>query len=361
MAVVSVQSGAVSMTGGSATTAVVSITAVDTDHSVIYFTRRVNQSDPDASMIGAEFTAADEITFYRTSSNDTPVIEWFVVEHDSTVDVQAGSVSNRSNPQTATITAVDVDSSYTIQSHTAQGSSFNSNDQMLVDIQDSTTVAVESDAAVGTPTDWYWQVIDYPGAVVQKDTITSWATTGDDQSITSVDVDATMCVSSWEDGATLDRQDVAVAFVDSSTNLRRERAGTTTIDTHRVFVVEYTDGTDVQLVEPTMTTLTSSDTVTSVDTGRSFILNGSNITASGGYTTASATALGASWCTHTFASSTSVTTERATSASGTTFVGALFVVQHPEMPTIPLTQQPDLPREAVEVVTYGEVAGTRLG
>lgn len=256
--ITNVQSGSVALSSSAVPTDV-TVTSYTAANSCIFFSHRGGTGiNSRTYRIQARKTDSTTITFDRELAG-TPVVtvEWFLVEFDTTVDVQDVS---RTGDGTITISAVTLSQSYSLPSWEFGGSNLNNDDYGAWRFNSTTQIEVaNSDTPpLDTSIQWQVQVVDYADCSVQAFNHTSphnWTTLFDTQGITSVDVNKTWVIGTGyhkNSAQTIDNETFRLDLVDDI--LYRIRRGNTALRNvvwNEIYVIEFTDGVFLQELERT--------------------------------------------------------------------------------------------------------------
>jgi len=234
----------------STTSVDVIVATYDPARSILRCTYRGGDTQPDNGAVSWEKFNATTLRFTRDDSaaGTDPVIEWELLEFDSSVAVQDLS---RVGDGIIAINAIDLNRSFIVANGIlSSGTIFNDNDFGAWRINSTTEVEVLT--SVASNQTYRCQVVDFQGATVQAlvhSLVASVATSTDD-TITSIDQTKSIIFSSYETSSPTgdDFADMLwrARFLNDTT-VRFEREGTVsvTVDFH-YFVVSFTDGTKVQ-------------------------------------------------------------------------------------------------------------------
>ena len=160
----SVQRGSVTI-DSSFTSASVTIPTIDPMKSVlmITFTADSGVDDSGSSICSCRISSPTGLTFYRKSaSGQQLLIKWQVIEYDSGVSVQRGTLSGTGVSFTASLSPVDITKSYVVAYNSPSGS----NSGNIVKSQVSSSIASASSLAFtrgidSGVIDIDWQVVSY--------------------------------------------------------------------------------------------------------------------------------------------------------------------------------------------------------
>lgn len=238
-----IQRGTVSITNTSVS---VTIDPVCTAQSVLFFSVTTDDADPGDVAVGGELVDETTITFHRNNgAGATGLISWQVIEFESGVSVQRGSVSGFNAAGTnVTISAVTLANSFVLVSAIREGTSWSSDDGITANLSASTNIFIDVNA--GTAGTAYWQVVEYNDATVQRVTTTlSSGSASTTSAISAVDPAKTFVVGSSYHDATVNADDLPRTELTNSTTLTFTRVGTTGTHTFVSYVVELNDASTV--------------------------------------------------------------------------------------------------------------------
>ena len=160
----SVQRGSVTI-GSSFTSASVTVPTIDPMKSVLMmsFTTTGASNDFISSICSCRISSPTELTFYRKSAPvQQLLIEWQVIEYDSGVSVQRGTLSGTGVSFAASLSPVDITKSYVVAYNSPAGSTaaFIIKSQVNSRIASASSLAFTRDTDSGV-IDIDWQVVSY--------------------------------------------------------------------------------------------------------------------------------------------------------------------------------------------------------
>ena len=345
------------------------IAPVDPTRSFLQLTARSNSNEPADSQVMGQLVDATTVEFHRQTDAGAPPtvnIEWSVVEYACGVSVQRGVVDGDGSSQLDTgISEVDPSSSFVLASSVPESTAtdFDSDDLAITELVGTDTVRVRtSGAPLATGRLTAWQVVTFndPGdATTQVETASLGPGTGSTTiSLTSpVDLRSTFLIAhlnSPSTGPDIGERSVRVRLVDSTT-IEVIRLVTTEWVDVQVQAVELTDGTTVRhgIVDLTPGETLASVTVPPVDTSRSTVASTVAVpgSSSGGATNHLADdVIGETSATAVLADAATVTIERATAASTTSFAWQIITWGGPQWadPLSPFRQRIDITAGGVD-------------
>lgn len=230
VAVASVQRGQVSLAVAASSTTV-SISSVDTTRSLIQWSVQgdgaiyTGDTQPD-SRVRLSFDDATTLAIERFNTTEAIEVHWQVVEFDSSVSVQHGTISPEADGSTdATITAVDTSSTVVVGS-----GAYNDNPSEIApktlgwELIDATTIRCDYFDDPGYPgaSVFGYQVVEFDPADVTIQSIAQNGTAGGivprDYAISTVDTTASIVVSTGFHGGARGR-DIVDYLLSSSTTV----------------------------------------------------------------------------------------------------------------------------------------------
>jgi hypothetical protein len=170
--------------GTSDLTKTVDLTAdpiADTSKTILFATHQQSATGGNAAnseFITHQVTDVNTLTFARNlviGGSSAPVVEWTLIEFADGVLVQRGAIdmdtASGSPPnQVATrATAVDVSRTFVLASYRNGGSTFGGDDFPVWTLENSTTLRAYINVASTSSSALEYQVVEYPGASVQRD------------------------------------------------------------------------------------------------------------------------------------------------------------------------------------------------
>lgn len=226
------------------------VTAVDLTKSYLVFTIHVNSNRTGRAQIGGFMSANNQITFNRFENNPPAVtIEWQIIEFSAGVNVQRGVITNLPAAGTNVTlgTAVNLSNSWVTVNCRKDGGQYGSDDFVSADLTTTTNLYVDREAGGGNIQQVYWQVVEYTSSNVQKITATLGAGV-DSLNITlgsAVNFNKSMLVGSHRNNADINADDFSVAELYDANTVLIRRVGTAGRQDHVLYVIEFTDNTDV--------------------------------------------------------------------------------------------------------------------
>ncbi len=265
------QTGSLTLTTTSST---VTVAAYDAATTEIGFSYRGGDGDSDNAFVEMIKLSGTEIQFRRgNDANGTdPVIEWWLKESSSGVDVQEVTYTGDG---TSSISAVDLDQSWIqpLGVQTTTGFSMGGDTYTENSFDDNTTVRHSLDGADPAIVSATLQVVNYDDADVQ---FVSNTTTGTVQNnaIAAVVLANTFVFGSSTAATVHNLSDCPGLLLTSTINIRAERHGTASYD-YSAFINELNDGSGVQTSEQLNVTVNVVNfTISAVDTSRSVPIMG---------------------------------------------------------------------------------------
>ncbi|MFK7918022.1 MAG: LamG-like jellyroll fold domain-containing protein [Ilumatobacter sp.] len=243
-----IQSGTVTL-ADTQSSVTATIDAVDGARSMLTFTVRGDDDSPDDLWVTGVLTNATTITFERIGNVGDMVIEWSVTEFRSGVTVQRGVSSLSSTTTDVALSPIDLTKSFPLISHRAAGATFGVNDFVRAELTSSTNMRLTVGGISSNVVPW--QVVTYNDATVQRGTVGlgTGTATGATGLGTAVDLDkAWLIYSITSDGGTasdIGQKLIRGRLTDPST-ITFDRSNTGQLVSISWFVVEFTDGTEVQ-------------------------------------------------------------------------------------------------------------------
>lgn len=322
-----IQSGTTSV-GSGTTVQTQSITAVDLSASILVFSVRTDNNRPGRCQYAGYLNATDEITFERNESGTASVIEWTVYEFSSGVNVQRGTVTNLgAGGSNVTISSVDLSESFAILTMEKDGGQIGSDDGVTGNLTTSTNLFIDREAGGADPQLVAWQVVEWTGSNVEK--IVSTLSDGDDLSTvtlsSSVDRSKSMVVGNHRISANIDADNLPGTELIDGNTVQFSRTGTTGDMSFVVYVVEFTDNTDVIHGQVRMLSTEDDITISICDvfsTSTAGMWPSSNMNRSGNNCMSTDDHYGYFWPTYKMNSSSSVRVQRTSNG-----VAALFPFQ----------------------------------
>lgn len=271
MALLRRQSGTVTISGTS-TTATVSI--YDPNASILLFTYNGGDESPTSSSILAEKTNSTTLTFSRNAIGGINIsINWELLEFDNTILVQNFIVTPTSGTVNQTINAVDLQKSFIIPlGNKISGVSFGVDNFIKYTFTSSTNVLCQTNSASsGT---FAFQVVQYKNCNVQSFNVGSKNTTSWTQTISSVNINKTILLSSCSFSANIQVRDLYSLTLTNNTTVTASRFSSILRPSCNIslFVVSFTDNTSIQYGELTLTGLSNTATIINQPIYRSSIM-----------------------------------------------------------------------------------------
>ena len=168
-------------------TGTITISSVDTDQTIIIAQCR-NPNNAARGVAAFELTNSTTITWHRSFLESDIEVYIYVVEFDSTVDVQRGYTSSTSSTQNVTITSVDTTEALVLQS-TASGDDTGYTWHTIQEayLSSATNLVLERASQANKTLFTAWQVIELPDADIQSgQTSLSASDSSEDVTITAV-------------------------------------------------------------------------------------------------------------------------------------------------------------------------------
>ena len=246
-AIKSIQRGTTTVAFDDAT-ATATITAVDLDKTVLFFTlRKTTDNRPQRDFFAGKFTSTTALIWTRKtgSAGDETIIEWYVVEWDSGVTVQSGDAGNNED---TTITAVVLADTFIQVSHNDSGSALGAASLVKSWLNSTTNLRMEdNDTTIANNNEHDWFVVESTDFTTQAGSLAVTGTTAD-QTITAVTLAQTFPIMSQSTAGNANADDFLLrGHFTSITVLRYERAVSDGPDQEiRWQVVDVGDGTSVQ-------------------------------------------------------------------------------------------------------------------
>ena len=320
-----IQRGTTNIAGSSASTTV-SISAVDMTKSILFFSATNNDADPADFQIAGELTNATTLTFSRYGSGAaSPKIKWQVVEFESGVFVQHGSVTDPSgsNNITETLgTSIDTTRSFALVNYHINGSVFGANDAVVGDITKSNELTITRGGEFGGSIIKY-QVVEYEDAKVTKvsESLTN-GTNSTTSTISSVDVNKTMLISGYSVNGNQNADDMGRVELTNSTTITYTRGANNDNASQMDFityVIEFCDATTVSHSTYSFSSGTDSTrlTIASVDYPRTAVVGTGLFGRQGSTDYATNDNTGYSWMTYHLVNGTTLDIVRAVGTSST--------------------------------------------
>lgn len=265
--VLNIQSGSVTFLAAD-TSKAVTVALYDSTQTMIYFTQRggggINSRVHRFSVVKTDSTT---ITFAREIAAESLVLEFFMVEFDSTVDVQDFTRTGDGN---VIISAVDLTTSWNVPSWTHGSSNLNNDDfgRWFFNIP---TLPGVLNGGTDTTIQWDVQVIDYPDCDLQHFVLVgpvNWSTLFFTKLVTSVDLAKTMIEGTVSATSAANSCTNEMHRLDMSGSiLFRLRRGDDEIRNviWNINVIEFTDNTVVQELDQ-VTTIDQSTFIASITT-----------------------------------------------------------------------------------------------
>ncbi|HDY75884.1 MAG TPA: hypothetical protein ENH49_05105, partial [Candidatus Marinimicrobia bacterium] len=278
-AVDNVQSGTLSSSGNGTVTA--NITAVDLSKSFLIFNTRSNSNRPPGSMVRGRIASSTTVEFERvTNESSTISIQWYVVEFQSGVTVQRGSVNQSSSTVNVPINPVSsLNQAYVTWSKTPSSGdgAWSDDDPIVGELTTTSNLQFRVNVDNSNHVIW-WQVIEYTNAAeifVQKGT-TSWNSSTKDETITlgtTIDEDNSFLLVGFRtSGSYAIGKAMLRAEIKNSTQIKIEREKDGVAISEIVWqVIELKDGSTVQHEKSEFSSgdATETESITSVDLNKS--------------------------------------------------------------------------------------------
>ncbi len=321
----SIQKGTITLPHGSSSITQ-SITSVDLTKSFLVFSVRINSNRPGRFQIGGHMTADDEITFDRYESNTDCVIEWQVFEFTSGVFVQRGTVTNLPAAGTNVTlgTAVNQSNSFVMITMHKDGGTYGSDDGVTGNLSSPTNLYLDRQPGGANVQFVYWQVVEWTASNVQK--IVATLPAGSDSIAvtlpTPVNKNKAMVVGNHRVSANVRSDDLPGTELLDNNTVAFTRVGTAAHMYFIVYVVEFTDNTDV--IHGAVRMLSWDDnvstTICDVFSGNTAgIISPSNFGRAGNNCFASDDNVGHSWVTLSLTDNTTVNVRRTNTGSAARF------------------------------------------
>lgn len=164
----SVQRGTATSTANGTTT--VTVAAVDTTKSVLWFSARHNAARPPGSSVLGRVANGTTLQFVQVSDVAfTIVVDWVVVEYERGVKVQRGSIAQSATTHNTTITAVAATNlAFTTWSKTTSASSnvWAGDDPVVLELTSTTNLQLRADATANPSHEVAYQVVEFTSASV---------------------------------------------------------------------------------------------------------------------------------------------------------------------------------------------------
>ena len=327
----SIQKGAVTIADG-ATSVDVRIDPVTPDSAFSTFTLRSAVSDPLDSAVSGRLVDATTMRFERTGSTGPVTLDWSVLDFDSGVTVQRGTVTT---DPSASVTRVPIDRvnvsrSFPLLSQVSTGATFGDNDFVRSTLSTDELVLHKQAPATGNVV--AWQVVSYDQSRVRAGTVSipNGATSA------TATVSAFDPTSSWlvygavssTGGPVRPDERLVRGRTTDSTTLTFDRFGTAGAVDVGYHLVEFLDGVRVQTPAASFAAAdaTSTATIDDVEPTRSVVVAGDLLY--GGRSAATTSAqMSTGWTTTRLVSRTSVRARR--DATGAAADSGMFVMTWP--------------------------------
>ncbi len=325
-------------------TVTVPITAVDPTSSFVFSSVRSSSNEPADSTAMVQLAGdGSAVLIERSTDNGTPppvTVAWSVVSYDCGVSVQRGTIAGDGTSSVSTaITAVDPGSSFVLVS-SAPGpgdQDFGGDDLVRADLGAGANVTIESGGAtLASDRNHHWQVVsfdDSADAVVQTVDVTLGSGAVDTTATLSTPIKVNnsfvlAAVTSNSAGPDIGERMVRARLVDSTTVEISRSIGGDAVDV-RIQVVDLRDGTTVRHGVVDFATGESAKpiAVPPVDTTRASAISSVGVPGpmAGGRTDhATDDVVGEGSATFSLTDSTTVTAQRAASASNASFAWQLI-------------------------------------
>lgn len=313
-----IQKGTTILNAGSGSTTQ-SITSVDLSTSFLVFSLHVASNRPGGFQIGGYLSSDDEITFHRYDVSGTPevTINWQVFEFSSGVAVQRGTVTNlvASGSNVTLSPTIDTSESFAIMNMRKDGGQYGSDDGITANITSSSNLYIDRESGGANPQNVHWQVVEWSGASVEK-IVTTMSSGSDSTSYTlssTVDMDKTMVLGNHRVSGNVDVSDLPATELYDENTVLFTRTTTTANMYFVIYVVEFSDNTDV--IHGAFRMLLSEKSVTTdictVDESMSGIILPSNMGRAGGNCQSTDDHVGSSWATVQFTDDNTLLADRA--------------------------------------------------
>lgn len=280
----SVQSGSVVL-GTSATSVTATITAVDTAKAFLRFTKK---GDGDHSglqyvPVAGTISSGTQLTFLRQSTTGTPLnitIEWQVIEYNSGVSVQRGSVTSftANTDKDVSISSVNTAKTFVfLSTYGTHNWGVGGDSRFTAQITSSTNLRLrEYRTSISSVNTCYYEIVQYDNCTVTQYYKAVSSGTSNSIAITSVNMARTiLSVTFGSDiagDASYTTSFVWDCYLSGSTTITMNKNASGNNDYFRVFVIEFTENTVYRYSESFSTSDTSKNTtISAVTTSRSFI------------------------------------------------------------------------------------------
>lgn len=254
-----VQSGSFThtTTNGTRTSQVNLASSIDTSKSYLMFQARHSSTDPGGSMIRGRILNGTTLEFESVYDRSNSInVQWYVVEYNSGVRVQRGTISQSGTTVNASIplTLSAVNQAFVTWSKTPLGSdsSFSSDDPIVGQITSTSNVQFRASGSNANHIIW-WQVIEYtdPTDINVQTILTSMTgnQTNRNISISAVDRSKSFVLAGYRSsgsGNDIDERMMSAEF-NSSTQVRIRRGGSgDNMEEVVLQVVQLNDGVVIQ-------------------------------------------------------------------------------------------------------------------
>lgn len=312
-AVNQILNGSTTLSGTSTT--VTLCDSVVLNRSILLFTMTNNSNAVGSNLVSGELTDEITLTFRRNGTSGTVSIEWQVIEFSSGVTVQRGVTNLNANTVNQGITAVaSLSRSFPIISLENAGSTYGNDDGVEAELTSTTNLQFRADNNVSD--NLYWQVVEYDSCNVQSFSI-SLSGTSATATLTSVDTTKTMLVGTHRQSGNVNADDLPRTELTNATTVTLTRVGSASTVTYFGYAIEFTDNTTVQRGRFSFASgsTSASPSISAVQTDRSIVYGLGQYGWQGSTPYSTDDNVGYSWCTMSFASTTSVMGTRSNTGS----------------------------------------------
>jgi len=216
--------GTLSITGSDTVQSVSLSRSFDTTKSIIFFTVNTSESSPKEYNVKVEWGSitadlSNSIEFsraYSTSVAGDVSIHYYVIEYESGIYVQYGSVATLgSDPYDFTISEVNLNKAFPLITIANDGGVFSSNDQPYAELTSSTNYRLKGQGLNSTGS---YFVVEIDLARVQKFSYSGTTPSGSSPHTIAapVDVDKTFLLSGFQSDADVEYNNLLVQYINSS-------------------------------------------------------------------------------------------------------------------------------------------------
>ena len=317
--------GTTTLPSGS-TTLDVAISVTDLTKTIMVFSTTCDDADIRDFLVTGALTSTTNLRFQRSGNGTAVDISYDLIEFFGDVTVQHGTTTLSSTTVNETISAVELDKTFVLATVRRSGTDYGNDDGFLAELTSTTNMQL---TAGGTGGVVEWQIVDYDDTFVRtvRTTIADGQTLSTPSiypagcsSVNGVDPNKTMIISHHTQDGSTSADDLPKVTLEDSTSLRIERnTGNNSLE-YIIYVVEFLDSTEVQIIEPNFGSGETfrNETISSVDTSRSVVFGTGAFQREGltAYTTNDNT--GYNWGTFELTSPTNVLASRAVSGATAT-------------------------------------------